>query len=131
MQTVAPSGSGNYPQNPTNLRVELRKLNFVAKKYWHNVSRVKSQGVRAILAPRKGCPGLFPLCTGAALARAETTLPWTCSPTPNAFNTWHLTFKSALLNSSEQSHTMVCQKQNKLLGEYRQIQLLGIWKLRH
>lgn len=55
-QTGAPSDGDNYPQNPTNLRVELRKLNFVAKKYWHNVGGVKSWGGKSNTSSKKGCP---------------------------------------------------------------------------
>lgn len=111
MQTVASLGSGSYPQNPTNLRAELRKLKFVAKKYWHHVSRVESQGGKSDTGSKEEAALAFSCaqeqrshCPGAALLHQV------------------LYNKSALLSFSEQSHSMVCQKQNNFLestGKYR------------
>lgn len=113
---VAPSGSGNYPQNPTNLRVELRKLKFVAKNDWHNVSRVKRQGGKSNAGSKKEAAlanscwaqgqlwlGQRPHCPGPAVLHQG------------------LCNKSALLSSSELNPMIFCQKQNKLVestGKY-------------
>lgn len=123
---VAPSGSGNYPQNPTNLRVELRKLKFVAKNDWHNVSRVKRQGGKSNAGSKKEAAlanscwaqgqlwlGQRPHCPGPAVLHQGLCNK---SSTAELFRT--------------KSHDILSEAE-QACGEYRQIRTLRIWNLRH
>lgn len=79
VQAVAPSGRGNYPQNPTNLRVELRKLKFVAEKSWDGVSRVESQGGKGNTGSKGEAALAWPV---VPRGRDHTALH--CPPPPSA-----------------------------------------------